>query len=64
MKQYDGSKTALLRVQSDVLTGIDGGKCAQVIMVDLSAPFTAIDHHILHSRLESVIGVSGRHLIG
>ena len=52
-------ETALLRVQSDILTAIDKKQCVLLILLDLSAAFDTIDHDVLLSRLNSYLGVSG-----
>ena len=50
---------ALLKVQSDILTALDSGSGAVLLMLDLSAAFDTIDHGILLSRLNSLYGISG-----
>ena len=53
------TETALLKVQSDILTALDSGSGAVLLMLDLSAAFDTIDHGILLSRLNSLYGISG-----
>ena len=61
-KQFHSVETALLRVQSDILSALDSKKCVLLIMLDLSAAFDTIDHKTLISRLKSEIGVAGKAL--
>ena len=53
------TETALVRVQNDILRTIDQGGAAILVLLDLSAAFDTIDHSILLSRMESVLGVKG-----
>jgi hypothetical protein len=53
------TETALLKIQSDILTTLDSGKGVILVLLDLSAAFDTIDHDILVSRLHSRIGVEG-----
>ena len=43
--------TATLRVLSDILTAVDGGDIAALVLLDLSAAFDTVDHTILCRRL-------------
>ena len=56
-KQYHGTETALLRVNSDILISLDNGKITALILLDLSAAFDTVDHSILISRLHDYLGV-------
>ena len=53
------TETALVRVQNDILRTLDQGGAAILVLLDLSAAFDTIDHSILLSRMESVLGVKG-----
>ena len=53
------TETALVRVQNDILRTLDQGGGAILVLLDLSAAFDTIDHSILLSRMESVLGVKG-----
>ena len=48
---YHSTETALLKVQTDILTALDKGSVAVLLMLDLSAAFDTIDHPILLTRL-------------
>ena len=52
-------KTALIKVQNDILSALDAGSSAILLMLDLSAAFDTIDHDILLSRLCNVYGITG-----
>ena len=57
--------TALLNVQSDILSALDGGSIAAVVLVDVSAAFDTIGHnynsrssgkHVIHHRRRTQLG--------
>ena len=52
-------ETALMQVQNDIRRTLDQGVAAILVLLDLSAAYDAIDHSILLSRMESVLGVKG-----
>ena len=58
-RERHSTETALLKVQSDILTALDSGSGAVLLMLDLSAAFDTIDHGNLLSRLNSLYGISG-----
>ena len=49
------TETAVLRVQSDILSEIDKGKCVFLVLLDLSAAFDTVSHHILLKQLENIV---------
>ena len=51
------TKTALVRVQNDILCAIDNNESVILLLLDLSAAFDKVDHSILLSRLR--FGVNG-----
>jgi hypothetical protein len=53
------TETALLKVQSDILLGMDQQKVTQLVMIDLSAAFDTVEHSTLLSIMENTYGVSG-----
>ena len=53
------TETALVRVQNNILHTLDQGGAAILVLLDLSTAFDTIDHSILISRMESVLGVKG-----
>lgn len=56
-KKFHSTETALLKIQSDILTAMDEGKVTALVLLDLSAAFDTIDHSVLLSRLENWFGV-------
>ena len=57
-KKFHSTETALLRVQSVILTALDNRKCLLLVMLD----FDAVDHSVLLSKLNSIIGITGKAL--
>ena len=51
-------QNALIKVQNDILSALDAGSSAILLMLDLSAAFDTIDHDILLSRLCNVYGIT------
>ena len=56
------TESDLIKVQNDILSVLDAGSSAILLMLDLSAAFDAIDHDILLSRLCNVYGITGNAL--
>ena len=59
-KEFHSTETALIRIQSDIMTALDKNECVLLIILDLSAAFDTIDHDILLDRLKTKIGVQGK----
>ena len=57
-KKYHSTKTALLKVPSDILQAIDQKNGVIIVFLDLSAAFDTIDQKILIQRLNS-FGING-----
>ena len=53
------TETALVRVQNDILRTRDQGGATILVLLNYSAAFDTIDHSILLSRMESILGVKG-----
>ena len=53
------TELALIKVQNDILSALDAGSSAILLMLDLSAAFDTIDHDIMLSRLCNVYGITG-----
>ena len=53
------TKTALLKVKTDIIQALDNQEVACLILLDLSAAFDTIDHDILLNRLKSRFAVNG-----
>ena len=60
--KFHSTKTALLKIHSDILASMDAGKVTALTLLDLYAAFDTIDHTILLSRLDDWFGVTGKAL--
>ena len=56
-KQFHSTETALLKIQNDILCGIDSGDAVILIQLYLSAAFDLMDHKILLKRMEDILGI-------
>lgn len=54
------TESALLKVQNDILQGMDNGKITFLVLLDPSAAFDTVDHSRLILRLRNRIGVRGQ----
>ena len=52
----------MIKVQNDILSALDAGLSAILLMLDLSTAFDTIDHNILLTRLCNVYGITGNAL--
>lgn len=57
-RQFHSTETALLKVQNDILTSLDGNNVTVLVMLDLSAAFDTIDHETLINRLRIHYGIA------
>jgi hypothetical protein len=53
------TETAVLKVLSDILRAIDDGNLSAFVLLDLSAAFDTVDHHILLRRLNTCYRLEG-----
>ena len=58
-RQFHSTATALLKVQSDILSNMDKQEVTLLVLLDLSAAFDTVDHNILVNILESDFGICG-----
>ena len=49
-------------MHNDILRAIDNGECVILVLLDLSAAFDTVDHHILITRLKHRFGITGKAL--
>ena len=61
-RQRHSTETALLRVKTDILKALDHNKAVAVVLLDLSAAFDTVDHHILCRRLANTFQITGKAL--
>src|SRR5271170_6549513 len=57
-RKFHSTETALLRIHNDLTLSINEQKVSALVLLDLSAAFDTIDHHILINRLSSAFGIS------
>ena len=57
-RKFHSSKTALLRIQNDILVSLDSGHSTALLLLDLSATFETIDYNILLHRLKHWVSIS------
>ena len=58
-RQFHSTETALLKVQSDILSNMDKQEVTLLVLLDLSAAFDTVGHNILINILESDFGICG-----
>lgn len=51
------TETAILRIQNDLLCSVDKGCGVYLILLDLSAAFDTVDHSLLLSLFENILGI-------
>ena len=58
-RKHHSTKTALLKVQNDILLSMNRQEVTLLVLLDLIAAFDTVDHSILANLLESDFGISG-----
>jgi len=58
-RQQHSTETAVLKIVSDLLLVCDRRQVTLFTLLDLSAAFDTVDHHILPDRLQSAFGIRG-----
>ena len=53
------TERALLKILNDIRCNLDNHKLTVLVLLDLTAAFDTVDHHILLNRLRNLIGLSG-----
>ncbi len=53
------TETALLKILNNIRWNLDNKKHTVLVLLDLSATFDTVDHHILLNRLRHLVGFSG-----
>ena len=52
-------ESALFKAFNDILLAVDSGDYVILVLLDLTAAFDTVDHNILVSRLQHLVGISG-----
>ena len=60
---HRSTETALLHVVSDILSALDSGNLALLVLLGLSAAFDRVDHDTLVTRLSQSYGLTGSALL-
>ena len=58
-RRFHSTETSLLNTLDQVYTAADSSQPTILVSLDLSAAFDTIDHHILLTRLQTGLGISG-----
>ena len=61
-KKKHSTKTALLKVQDDILMALDNRRTVVLLLLDLSAVFDTVDHSVLLYRLENRFNIRDKAL--
>jgi len=59
LRPRHSTETAILRVLSDILSDVDRGDFAALVLLHPSAAFDTVDHDILLQRLQTSFGIVG-----
>ena len=57
-KQFHSTETALIKVHNDIMWAMERKGVTILLLLDLSSAFDTIDHQVLITRLQDLIGVS------
>lgn len=58
-RKFHFTETALLKVLNDIFLATDSGDSVVLVLLYLSAAFDTVDHNVLLSRLEHILGIRG-----
>ena len=45
-RKHHSTETALVKIHNDLITGIDQGQIGALVLLDMSAAFDTVDHHL------------------
>ncbi len=62
-KRAHSTETALLKINNDILGGMDRNMCTILASLDLSAAFDTVDHSIFISKLQNEYSIGGNALL-
>ena len=58
-RQFHSTETAVLSVHNDIVRAVDNKELSLLVLLDLSAAFDTVDHHILLNVLENRFSIQG-----
>ncbi len=56
-RKLHSTESALLKVTNDIMLATDNGSAVALVLLDLSSAFDIVDHTILISQLENLVGI-------
>ena len=62
-RKYHSTETALLRVKHGILMNMNRQHVTLLVILDLSAAFDTVNHHIMLERLKSSFGIQDQDLL-
>ena len=63
-RRNHSTEAALLKILNDTRCNLDNHKLTVLVLLDLTAAFDTVDHHILLNRLRNLVSLSGTVLTG
>ena len=57
-RKRHSTETSLLKVNNDILTALNEGKCTLLVKLDISAAFDTVNHEMLLQRYSALFGLS------
>jgi len=58
-RKYHSTETSLVRIHNDIVSAIDQGQVAALVLLDLSAAFDTVDHEVMLNVLKQRFGIMG-----
>ena len=58
-KLFHSTETSFVKINYDILSSFDAGKCTVLVSHDLSATFDTINHNVLLKKLQYMNGITG-----
>ena len=58
-KLVHSTETALVKINYDILSSLDAGRCTVLVSLDISVAFDTINHNVLLHRLQYLYGITG-----
>ena len=58
-KLVHSTESAIVKINYDILSSLDAGKCTVLVSLDLSEAFDAVNHNVPLNRLQYMYGITG-----